>query len=92
MSGVILNPPNAPEDKVIKDFEKILFNYFTGKLDLALAFNSDRIVTCENDAAGFALKDVSNGKAITGGPRSVVDNFGNVIVMGAGAQSHKVVG
>lgn len=94
MSSAVIVPPSDLQDKVVKDFEKILLNYFTGKFDLALAFNSDRVVTCQNNSAGYPLKDfdVASGRQIPGGPDVVTDELGNVVVLGSGAHSFTVLG
>ena len=71
-------------DKTVKDKETILFNPITGKLDMALKFNPDRIVTNERNAAGTLLMtyDPASKMHIMGDPAVVVDNLGNVVVVG----------
>ncbi len=71
-------------DKKVKDKETILFNPITGKLDLALKFNPDRIVTNERNAAGTMLMtyDPASGTHIPADPAIVTDNNGNVVVVG----------
>ena len=71
-------------DKTVKDKETILFNPITGKLDMALKFNPDRIVTNERNAAGTLLMtyDPASGTHIMSDPAIVTDNAGNVVVVG----------
>lgn len=71
-------------DKTVKDKETILFNPITGKLDMALKFNPDRIVTNERNAAGTLLMtyDPASQTHIMGDPLVVTDNNGNVVVVG----------
>lgn len=71
-------------DKTVKDKETILFNPITGKLDMALKFNPDRIVTNERNSAGTLLMtyDSASGLFIPMDPVVVTDNEGNVVVVG----------
>lgn len=71
-------------NKTVKDKETILFNPITGKLDLALKFNPDRIVTNERNSAGHLLMtyDAASGLFILNDPLIVTDNEGNVVVVG----------
>ena len=71
-------------DKKVKDKETVLFNPITGKLDMALKFNPDRIVTHELNAAGSQLMtyDVRSNSFIPDSPSIVTDNNGNVVVVG----------
>lgn len=71
-------------DKTVKDKEVLLFNYLTGKFDLSLKFNPDRIVTHELNSAGSLLMtfDSRSGQHIPQDPLVVVDNQGNVVVVG----------
>lgn len=71
-------------DQTVKDKETILFNPITGKLDMALKFNPDRIVTNERNAAGTMLMtyDPASGMHIPSDPAIVTDNAGNVVVVG----------
>lgn len=71
-------------NKTVKDKETILFNPITGKLDLALKFNADRIVTNERNSAGHLLMtyDAASGLFIPNDPLVVTDNEGNVVVVG----------
>lgn len=71
-------------DKKVKDKETILFNPITGKFDMALKFNPDRIVTHEMNAAGSMLMtyDPRSGTFIPQDPLIVTDNNGNVVVVG----------
>lgn len=71
-------------DKTVKDKETILFNPITGKLDMALKFNPDRIVTNERNSAGTLLMtfDPASGLFIQQDPLIVTDNNGNVVVVG----------
>lgn len=79
------NPP-AAEDKVIQDIERILINYLTGKPDLALEFNADRLITHERNAAGNLMYwyDIKLCTFMRSEPVMVVDNKGNAIVTGPG--------
>lgn len=88
MSTAILSPEATPQDKTVKDFEKILLNYFTGKFDLALAFNSDRVLTSGYDSAGHPRVDAVGAST----DDVMTDNLGNVMVLGAGAPSYEVTG
>lgn len=67
---------NKPKDK-----EVYLFNALTGELDLALAFNPDRIVTASLNSAGGARTtwDATSNSFISDGPAVVIDNNGNVV-------------
>ena len=78
--------PKKKKTKTVKDFEKLLFNYITGKLDLALEFNSSRIVTHERNQVGYLMQtyDASTNLHLDSGPHVVTDNEGNVISIGAG--------
>lgn len=71
-------------DKKVKDKETILFNPITGKLDMALKFNPNRIVTNERNSAGTLLMtyDPASGLHIKSDPLVVTDNAGNVVVVG----------
>lgn len=71
-------------DKTVKDKETILFNPITGKLDMALKFNPDRIVTNERTATGSLLMtyDMASNSFIPADPAIVTDNNGNVVVVG----------
>jgi len=71
-------------DKTVKDKETILFNPITGKLDMALKFNADRIVTNERNSAGTLLMtyEARSGLFIPQDPLVVTDNNGNVVVVG----------
>ena len=71
-------------DKLIKDKEVILLNPITGKLDMALKFNPDRIVTAERNSAGTLnmTYDPASGTHIGSGPFVVTDNNGHVVVVG----------
>lgn len=71
-------------DKTVKDKETVLFNPITGKLDMSLKFNPDRIVTNERNAAGTLLMtyDPASGLFIHADPTIVTDNNGNVVVVG----------
>lgn len=71
-------------NKKVKDKEAILLNPITGKLDLALKFNPDRIVTNERNSAGTMLMtyDPASGMHVAADPSIVVDNNGNVVVVG----------
>lgn len=71
-------------DKTVKDKETILFNPITGKLDMALKFNPDRIVCNERNSAGTLLMtyEPSSGLFIPMDPVVVTDNNGNVVVVG----------
>jgi hypothetical protein len=71
-------------NKTVKDKETILFNPITGKLDMALKFNPDRIVTNERNSAGTMLMtyEMSSGLFIMMDPVVVTDNNGNVVVVG----------
>ena len=79
--------PKKKKNKTVKDLEKLLFNYITGKLDLALEFNTNRIVTHERNQAGYLMQtyDSVTGLHLNSGPHVVTDNEGNVISIGAGA-------
>lgn len=78
--------PRNKTVKTVKDFEKLLFNYITGKLDLALEFNTNRIVTCEYGITGRKLNSIDPvlNIPLDAGPRVVVDNDGNVVSIGSG--------
>ncbi|MEM4379127.1 MAG: hypothetical protein QXL01_00370 [Thermoplasmatales archaeon] len=67
--------------KKIKDREVFLFNPITGQLDLALEFNTSRIVTCKRDSFGEVLRedDVFNNSSIENSHDIVTDRLGNVI-------------
>lgn len=71
-------------DQTVKDKETILFNPITGKLDMALKFNPDRIVTHERSSTGYMLMnyDPASGTHILADPAIVTDNNGNVVVVG----------
>lgn len=71
-------------DKTVKDKETILFNPITGKLDMALKFNPDRVITNERNAAGTMLTtyDPASGMHIPSDPTIVTDSNGNVVVVG----------
>jgi len=81
--------PRKKQVKTVKDFEKLLFNYITGKLDLGLEFNANRIVTHSLGITGRPLMDYDAALDIhlVAGPRAITDNDGNVIVVGAGPGS-----
>lgn len=81
--------PRKKTVKTVKDFEKILINYITGKLDLAIEFNANRIVTHERGITGRPLMDYDAAldRHVVAGPRAITDNDGNVIVVGAGPGS-----
>ena len=80
--------PETLKEFTAKDFEKILLNYFTGKFDLALAYNTDRIVTHEYNEAGTLIQfyDTVYQVYLPAGPQVVVDNEGHVIQLGSGRQ------
>jgi hypothetical protein len=67
----------------MKDKSVFLFNPLTGNFDLALQFNENRIVTAEYNMAGsrYATFDSYSGTHIEDGPKVVVDNNGNVVVI-----------
>lgn len=79
-------PPPSGEDRVIQDIERILINYLTGKPDLALEFNADRLITHERNAAGNLMYwyDIKLGTFMRSEPVLVTDNKGNAIVTGPG--------
>lgn len=79
-------PPPEVNDKVLQDIERILINYFTGKPDLALEFNADRLITHERNAAGNLMYfyDFKLGIFMRSEPLLVTDNKGNAIVTGPG--------
>jgi hypothetical protein len=68
-----------------KDKEIFLFNPLTGELDLALKYNSDKMVTHERNEAGAPLTafDTFSGTHLDLGPLVVIDNSGNVVSAGA---------
>ncbi len=71
-------------DKTVKDKETLLFNPITGKLDMSLKFNPDRIVTNERNSAGTLLMtyEPASKTHILADPAIVVDNEGNVVLVG----------
>lgn len=79
-------PPPPANEKTLQDIERLLINYITGKPDLALEFNADRLITHEYNAAGnlMYLYDVKLCKHMRSDPLLVVDNKGNAVVMGPG--------
>jgi hypothetical protein len=72
-------------DKNIKDKTKIVLNPITGELDIVLKFNENRIVTHKRNAAGALnmIFDPASGTHIEMGDQVVVDDNGNVVVVGA---------
>jgi hypothetical protein len=65
------------------DREELSLNPITKKLDLVRQFNPDRIVTANRNSAGhkFQTYDVQTNNYLEDGPRVVIDNDGNVVVM-----------
>jgi hypothetical protein len=69
-------------DSKNKDKLKVEFNPITGKFDLVRVFNPNRIITHENNAAGYPLMtyDGRSGQHIAMDPLIVTDEDGNVVV------------
>ena len=63
---------------------KYVFNPFTGNLDAVVKFNPDRIVTNQLNSAGFpkVTWNAESSSYVPDGPDVVVDNNGNVVVIG----------
>lgn len=76
--------PAAGSGSSPKDKDKYVFNPFTGNLDAVVKFNPDRIVTNNLNAAGNPrlIWDAASSSFIPDGPDVVVDNNGNVVVVG----------
>lgn len=72
------------KDKVVNDKTAYDYNVFTDELDLIRKFNPDRIVTSEYNSAGSRnmIYDPASRTFIDAGPSVVVDNNGNVVVVG----------
>lgn len=68
----------------INDTIKFLFNIFTGNFSPAIKFNPDRIVTSQLNSAGQPLVvwNAATSSYVPFGPEVVVDNDGDVIVIG----------
>lgn len=64
-----------------KDKEVVLFNPITGKLDMAIKFNPDRIVTHTANQAGnpLVIYDPSSGLYLPMDALVVTDSDGNVV-------------
>jgi len=67
-----------------KDREDIVLNALTGKLDVVVKFNPDRILTHQYNAAGNKnmIYDPASNTHIEMDPQIVFDNLGNVVVVG----------
>jgi hypothetical protein len=76
--------PAAGSGDSPRDQNKYVFNPFTGNLDAVVKFNPDRIVTNTLNAAGHPrlIWDAASNSFIPDGPDVVVDNNGNVVVVG----------
>jgi hypothetical protein len=70
---------DKPNDKT-----KYVFNPFTGNMDAVTKFNADRIVTNQLNAAGQprVIWNPATNSYIADGADVVVDNEGNVVVVG----------
>jgi len=66
-----------------RDREKFVLNPITGELDLVLVFNENRIITAQYNMAGapYYTYDAYSNTFIPDGPKVVVDNDGNVVVV-----------
>jgi hypothetical protein len=69
-------PPASPKDKQL-----LLVNPVTGKLDLVVKFNPDRIVTSQLNTAGGArvVWNPETSSYVSDGATVVIDNEGNVV-------------
>ncbi len=66
-----------------KDFEELVLNPITGKLDMVTITNFNKIVTAERNSAGikFVTYNPDSGQFIEDGPRVVIDLNGNVVTV-----------
>ena len=64
-----------------KDKEELVLNPVTGKVDVVIKFNPDRIIIAERNSAGtkFMTWDPASSSFIEDGPQVVVTDDGKVV-------------